>query len=398
MIGAVFVTGIVWFFYQAIAIAHYGRTLGMSWLKIRPVRIDGSPLSRGRAFGRAALFYLALFLGWIGLLDFLWCLWDENRQCLHDKAVDSLVIVDGEMAHAPSVSGGPVNPPPLATSRRRHPLRLLLRARPGSSLDEPPGCPVEFGEDLADDLGRLMSGEWVAAFRLGHLGGEVLHRVDSADQDVAQRFAAGLGIVERFERGLDLMLGRLGHGMDQRHGFFAAARRGDGRLAIGVLLLVPLGQRLVVPALTRMQQSGPGFLWRRVVGCASLGRCVGSVFALMLAFRGNGHDECAVVVAHDIHGSISLVMTPEGVTFSPYPPWRQRNLRRHETALRAADQWVRARSAAAMDNGTATAPSPQAWAIEGRASAERAVRIHSNQANEPVTKRFGPRLSPMRSA
>jgi uncharacterized RDD family membrane protein YckC len=112
VIGAMFVTGIVWFFYEAIAVAHYGRTLGMSWLKIRPVRIDGSPLSGGRAFGRAALFYLALFLGWIGLLDFLWCLWDENRRCLHDKAIDSLVIVDGVTAHAPSVGGWPVNPSP----------------------------------------------------------------------------------------------------------------------------------------------------------------------------------------------------------------------------------------------------------------------------------------------
>ena len=31
---------------------------------------------------------------WIGLLDPLWCLWDDKRQCLHDKAVDSIVIND----------------------------------------------------------------------------------------------------------------------------------------------------------------------------------------------------------------------------------------------------------------------------------------------------------------
>jgi uncharacterized RDD family membrane protein YckC len=122
VIGAGVVTGITWFFYQAIAIGHWGRTLGMSWLKIRPIRIDGRPLSWGRAFGRSALFYLALLLGWIGLLDFLWCLWDENRQCLHDKAVDSLVVVEGDLSpqsHLPSppvtVTPPPTPPPPRST-------------------------------------------------------------------------------------------------------------------------------------------------------------------------------------------------------------------------------------------------------------------------------------------
>jgi hypothetical protein len=32
----------------------------------------------------------------IGLLDPLWCLWDANQQCLHDKVVDSVVINDRE--------------------------------------------------------------------------------------------------------------------------------------------------------------------------------------------------------------------------------------------------------------------------------------------------------------
>src|ERR1700728_2068787 len=30
----------------------------------------------------------------IGLVDPLWCLWDENRQCLHDKVSDTIVIND----------------------------------------------------------------------------------------------------------------------------------------------------------------------------------------------------------------------------------------------------------------------------------------------------------------
>src|SRR5580704_12366040 len=43
---------------------------------------------------------------------------------------------------------------------------------------------VEFGEDLTDDLRRLMSGEEFAALGLFDLGGEVLHRVDATDQNM----------------------------------------------------------------------------------------------------------------------------------------------------------------------------------------------------------------------
>jgi hypothetical protein len=33
-------------------------------------------------------------LQWIGLVDSLWCLWDENVQCVHDKVVDTVVTSD----------------------------------------------------------------------------------------------------------------------------------------------------------------------------------------------------------------------------------------------------------------------------------------------------------------
>jgi uncharacterized RDD family membrane protein YckC len=82
------------FFYEAVATARYGRTLGKAWLHIRPVRLDGSKPGWGCAFGRAAIYGIASFLGWIGWLDSLWCLWDPNQQCLHDKAASTLVIED----------------------------------------------------------------------------------------------------------------------------------------------------------------------------------------------------------------------------------------------------------------------------------------------------------------
>jgi uncharacterized RDD family membrane protein YckC len=89
------VTGLCLVAYETVATARYGRTLGKAWLHIRPVRVDGSALGWGRAFGRVAIYWVIGILGWIGLVDSLWCLWDANQQCLHDKVADSIVINDG---------------------------------------------------------------------------------------------------------------------------------------------------------------------------------------------------------------------------------------------------------------------------------------------------------------
>jgi len=93
-IGSLVLTGVAMVAYQTIATAKFGRSLGKRWLRIRPVRLDLSPLGWGRSFGRAALYEASWLLSWVGLLDPLWCLWDDQRQCIHDKAVDSIVIND----------------------------------------------------------------------------------------------------------------------------------------------------------------------------------------------------------------------------------------------------------------------------------------------------------------
>jgi uncharacterized RDD family membrane protein YckC len=82
--------------YETVATARYGRTLGKAWLHIRPVRVDGSSLGWGRAFGRVAIFFAFGFVNWLGLIDPLWCLWDDKQQCLHDKVADSIVINDAD--------------------------------------------------------------------------------------------------------------------------------------------------------------------------------------------------------------------------------------------------------------------------------------------------------------
>jgi uncharacterized RDD family membrane protein YckC len=90
--GAGLVSGALFVVYEVVATVRYGRTLGKRWMKIRPVTLDGRALGWGRAFGRTGLQWIAGFFSWLGLLDPLWCLWDADRQCLHDKIAGTLVV------------------------------------------------------------------------------------------------------------------------------------------------------------------------------------------------------------------------------------------------------------------------------------------------------------------
>lgn len=70
-----------------------GQTLGKKWVGIRVVRSeDGDRITMGRAFLR--WFFSTLF-GIVSLLNFinwLWPLWDDNKQTLHDKAAKTVVV------------------------------------------------------------------------------------------------------------------------------------------------------------------------------------------------------------------------------------------------------------------------------------------------------------------
>ena len=113
--SAVFAAGLVTFLYEWISTAAFGRTLGKRWLHIHPLRMDGSTIGWGRALGRAGGVWIANTLGWIGLIDSLWCLWDENRQCVHDKVVDTIVVNDGDVVRATPPVQRPTAPSPAWT-------------------------------------------------------------------------------------------------------------------------------------------------------------------------------------------------------------------------------------------------------------------------------------------
>jgi hypothetical protein len=66
-----------------------GYTPGKWLLGIRVIRLDGKPLGWWRAFERFGGYAASLSTG---LLGFLQILWDRNRQGLHDKAAETVVI------------------------------------------------------------------------------------------------------------------------------------------------------------------------------------------------------------------------------------------------------------------------------------------------------------------
>lgn len=77
-----------------------GKTPGKRVFGVRVIRLDGRPLSWWIAFERFGGYAASLS---IGLLGFLQILWDRNRQGLHDKAVETVVIRD----LPPSLSAAP---------------------------------------------------------------------------------------------------------------------------------------------------------------------------------------------------------------------------------------------------------------------------------------------------
>jgi hypothetical protein len=66
-----------------------GQTPGKRLVHVRVIRLDGRPLGWWFAFERFGGYAASLSTG---LLGFLQILWDRNRQGLHDKAVETVVI------------------------------------------------------------------------------------------------------------------------------------------------------------------------------------------------------------------------------------------------------------------------------------------------------------------
>ena len=53
---------------------------------------SGGPCGYGRAFGRNLVARVIGLVPLVGLIDVLWPLWDDKKQCLHDKAGSTIVV------------------------------------------------------------------------------------------------------------------------------------------------------------------------------------------------------------------------------------------------------------------------------------------------------------------
>ncbi|HEY2551828.1 MAG TPA: RDD family protein [Streptosporangiaceae bacterium] len=92
---ALALTSLIALAYYWIQYAAWGRTIGKRAVGTVVVAADGRSKVGGSAAGiRSAVFVLVpdlLMLFFV--LDGLWLLWDPQRQCLHDKAAGTLVVL-----------------------------------------------------------------------------------------------------------------------------------------------------------------------------------------------------------------------------------------------------------------------------------------------------------------
>jgi hypothetical protein len=118
-----------------------GQTPGKRLLGIRVLRLDGKPMGFWMSFERFGGYAAGLFTG---LTGFAQVYWDPNRQMIHDKIVETVVVREAAGAargappatRAGTAPDGPrYRPPPPASASRS--------ARPGPpDPREPRGCPT----------------------------------------------------------------------------------------------------------------------------------------------------------------------------------------------------------------------------------------------------------------
>jgi uncharacterized RDD family membrane protein YckC len=78
------------FFYEALMMQlKSGQTLGKMALKVRVVRPDGSPISTGQAWGRAAM---KMIFGCIWFADYLPAFFTQEKTTLHDLVASTRVV------------------------------------------------------------------------------------------------------------------------------------------------------------------------------------------------------------------------------------------------------------------------------------------------------------------
>jgi uncharacterized RDD family membrane protein YckC len=77
-------------YFTAFIGAERGQTLGQMALGIRVLGLDnGASIGYGRAFVR---WLVSIVSAIVLLLGYFWMLWDDEKQCWHDKAANDVVV------------------------------------------------------------------------------------------------------------------------------------------------------------------------------------------------------------------------------------------------------------------------------------------------------------------
>lgn len=83
----------LWSIYFTVALTlTNGQTIGKKAMGLRVLRLDGERLNWWASFERAGGYVAGIATGTLG---FLQVFWDANRQCVHDKIVGTVVVMDG---------------------------------------------------------------------------------------------------------------------------------------------------------------------------------------------------------------------------------------------------------------------------------------------------------------
>jgi uncharacterized RDD family membrane protein YckC len=77
--------------YEALMLAASGQTLGKRMLNVKVVTAEGAPISRGQAWGRAAIRQVFGLVPCLGLVDYL-VAFGADRTCVHDILAKTRVI------------------------------------------------------------------------------------------------------------------------------------------------------------------------------------------------------------------------------------------------------------------------------------------------------------------
>jgi len=85
-------TLLVGFYNRVYLIAQRGASIGQGVVKIKVLDANGNLLSQGAAFIRLLVTVAMGMVPFLPLVDYLWPLWDQRGQTLHDKAVNCYVV------------------------------------------------------------------------------------------------------------------------------------------------------------------------------------------------------------------------------------------------------------------------------------------------------------------